>query len=65
MPIVISRKTGEVLHMPKYTPEQIFQLQVAYIKAWANENMDVLASNETIEEYLQKCENAHNKQKEC
>lgn len=57
MPIIVDRKTGKALNNPQYTPEQIFAAQAAYIKAWAKENMDVLASNETIDEYLRKHEN--------
>ncbi len=58
MPIVISRKTGEILHMPKYTPEQIFAAQAAIVKYWAKTHQDVLASQEALEEYLQKCKDA-------
>ncbi len=58
MPIVISRKTGEILHMPKYTPEQIFRAQAEVVKYWAKTHQDVLASQEALDEYLQRCESA-------
>lgn len=52
MPIVISRKTGEVLHMPKYTPEQIFMAQAAVVKYWAKTHRDLLEDPEKLEEWL-------------
>ncbi len=52
MPIVISRKTGEILHMPKYTPEQIFKAQAESVKNWAKAHRDLLEDPEKLEEWL-------------
>lgn len=52
MPIVISRKTGDVLHMPQYTPEQIFAAQAAVVKAWANQHQDLLLDPEKMEAWI-------------
>lgn len=52
MPIVISRKTGEILHMPKYTPEQIFKAQAAVVKYWAKTHRNLLENPEKLEEWL-------------
>lgn len=52
MPIVVDRKTGKILSKPQYTPEQIFAAQAAVVKAWAKKHPDVLASQETMEEWL-------------
>lgn len=44
MPIVISRKTGEIISKPDYTQEQIDRAWEHVVKVWAAANADYLAA---------------------
>lgn len=44
MPIVVSRKTGQILSRPNYTPEQIEKAHEAIVRTWAEANKEYLCN---------------------